>query len=452
MIYTLLISMIILFFLCYLFSGRDLFAPATIQILTFAGATFLCIYFMISMGDFYTFHWKTIGLIAATMALSAVIGIYVHTVFKRIKVRAYSRFVEIHPISNIANLMVLAVACIAIFWALKEIIRIGGGTFGTFVQIMHQFRVKSTYTTEVENRFPFLLRQMMALLSVLFLLYEFNLIHFFKILSFLEKSMNSIILLLIGFCMLLQGSRTQLINEMIAGFMLFHLLRIRRLRGYKPYSVKNIVRAGCVFVIILILFYMSKSLVGRISQNEKLNIADYTAYYCGSEIIELDQYLQDPIPSDSIWGKETFYSLNQFLSKFDGLNIPAYPIHLEFRPVVAGYRANTYTFLRSYHHDFGMIGVFVLHVICMLFLSIFYELIKKSRKGYGGILIFSFIYYTVVMSFFADRFFSNLVSMNFAKSLVMLLVLYEAFFRKSIRFAFHHGTTFHAIHRARGNF
>ena len=197
---------------------------------------------------------------------------------------------------------------------------------------------------------------------------------------------------------------------------------------------------------------MSKSLVGRTSQNEKLNIADYTAYYCGSEIIELDQYLQDPIPADSIWGKETFYNLNQFLSKFDGLNIPAYPIHLEFRPVVAGYLANTYTFLRSYHHDFGMIGVFVLHGICMLFLSIFYELVKKSRKGYRGILIFSFIYYTVVMSFFADRFFSNLVSMNFAKSIVMLLILYEAFFRKSVRFVIHCGATFHAIHRTRGKF
>lgn len=94
-------------------------------------------------------------------------------------------------------------------------------------------------------------------------------------------------------------------------------------------------------------------------------------------------------------------------------------------------------FMRSMDcpYDFGWVGTFVLHGVSMIFLSVFYEYVKR-RRGNMGILIFGQMYYTVVMSFFAERFFSNIVSLNYIKQLLMLLILYELLIRKRIRFKF----------------
>lgn len=439
MIYILLISLIVLFVLSHLFSGKDILAPATIQILTFAGSTFFCIFFMISMGDFYTFHWETIGLVSATMALSAVTGICVHAIFNKIEVQEYTQEdTALSPISTFANIVAIAFIIITIYWLLMEIRQIGGSS-GTLSQAISGYRIESTFSPDADNRLPFLLRQMMALMQVLFLLYGFNFINYFGDLSIGKKISNLLILSLIGLCLLLQGNRTVLINQVISCLMVFHVLRIRKLGTYKPYNMKSFVRMICVFVVILGVFYASKAFIGRTSRNEEMNIADYTAFYCGNGIIELDRYLQKPLSPSNIWGKETFYGLNQFLSKFDGLGREPYSVHLEFRPLIAGYSSNTYTFLRSYHHDFGMVGVFVLHFISMLILSMFYEFVKK-RRGDVGILIFSSMYYTIVMSFFAERFFSNLATVSFVKQLIILIILYEVLIRKRIRFTINHST------------
>ena len=437
MIYILLISLMILFYLSYLFSGKDLLAPATIQIISFTGAVFFCIYFMISVGEFYTFHWETIGLISATMAISAVIGICIHTVFNKVEVKEYvQENVAISPISPFANIIVILFMLITIFGLLMEIRRIGGSS-DTISQAIAEFRRITSFSPDAGNRLPFLLSQMMVVTKVLFLLYGFNLIYFFHNLSCGMKLSNTLILCLICLCLLLQGNRGDLINQVISCFMVFHLIRIRKYGTFKPYDIKAFVRLISVFVVILGVFYVSKAFIGRTSQNEELNIANYTAFYCGNGLIELDRYLQKPLSPSNIWGKETFYGLNLFLSKFDGLGREIYSIHLEFRPLIAGYFSNTYTFLRSYHHDFGMVGVFVLHSISILCLSMFYEFVKK-RRGYAGILIFSSMYYTIVMSFFAERFFSNLVTVSFAKQLILLMILYEVMLRKRFRFTFNH--------------
>ena len=180
-------------------------------------------------------------------------------------------------------------------------------------------------------------------------------------------------------------------------------------------------------------FFLAKSFVGRAGRNNYMNPVDYLAYYTGTQYIAFDQYLQHPPYSNNIIGKETFYNLNQFLINYKLVDIPPYIVHLEFRSVGAGFTNNVYTFLRAYHHDFGMVGMLILHVLSVFLLSFFYEFVKKKR-GSLGILILSQMYYTIVMSFFAERFYSNVFSLNYIKQLVMMVFLYEFFIRKRIRF------------------
>lgn len=435
MINLLFVSLIFMLIYSYVLSGRDFFAPATVQILTFAATVFTCIYFMRSMDCPYDFHWVTIGLIIAAMLMSLVIGIIAHQLFLRAGMEEHTKeTVDISPIPIGIHFVVIGFIIITVIWLLSEIRRIGG-TSGNFFSIISQFHSKNSYSTDENGRLPWVLNQMLTSLRPLVLLYGFNMIRFYKELSFVQKSLNISILALCFLTMLLTASRTGAVNLMIGCIVIFHLLRIQRDGKYIPYRLKYLFRFVLIIVLIMWAFFLVKNLVGRSGKNETMNVFDYIAYYTGTQYISLDQYLQNPPTQSTIFGKETFYNLNAFLIRYNLSDHSPYLVHLEFRPVGGGFRGNVYTFLRSYHYDFGWVGTFVLHGVSMIFLSVFYEYVKR-RRGNMGILIFGQMYYTVVMSFFAERFFSNIVSLNYIKQLLMLLILYELLIRKRIRFKF----------------
>ena len=122
MIYILFVFLLVLFVLCYFFSGKDLFAPAVIQLLTFAGSVFMCILFMWSMNAFHEFHWETIIIIASAMSLTSVIGISTHRLFQNFEHRGYTEDTKIiSPISAMVSLLTVVVILLTIGWLFMEI-------------------------------------------------------------------------------------------------------------------------------------------------------------------------------------------------------------------------------------------------------------------------------------------------------------------------------------------
>lgn len=432
MIYILFLFLLVLFVVSYTLSGKDFFAPATIQILSFAGSVMMCIIFMWSMDAPYSFHWGTIAIVLVTMSMTTLIGIAVHNAFGKIRIQTHTpESVKISPISNTVTFFILGLVFFTIVWLLKEIRRIGGSG-NSFFSMMHDFRALNSYSTEEEGKLPWILNQMLSMMRVLLLLYGFNLIRFFDVLTLRKKLIN---IFIIGLCvigLLLTGIRTNVLTQLIACFVIFHLLRIQKEGKYKQYRFKSLARIVLVIIIIMIAFFGVKSFVGRTGNNNAMNLIGYLSYYTGSQYIALDQYLQNPLPQSSIFGKETFHNLIMFLIRYNLIDYPPYVIHLEFRPVGAGFYNNVYTFIRPYYQDFGMMAVFILHGASMLFLSIFYEYIKRKR-GNVGILFFGQTYYTIVLSFFSEWFYSNVFSMTYLKMLFILIVLYQLLFRKRIR-------------------
>lgn len=435
MIYVLFVSLVFLFILCYLFSGRDFFAPSTVQILTFVGATLMCIYFMGSLNCPHDFQWETVGIIIGTMAVSTAAGITVHRIFMKINIKSHTpESVNVSPISNTMSFFVMCILIITIFWTLLEVRRIGGSS-GDFFTTMNRYRTLHGYSTESIAKFPWLLNQLVSLTHVFFVLFGFNLLFFSGEIKLWKIVQNIIIIGLCILTLLLNGSRTPVVNNLLALVIIFHLLRIQKNGVYKQYSLKIFIRFGLIIILIMAGFFLTKNLVGRTGRNNTMNPVEYISYYTGSGIIAFDNYLQHPPTKSDIWGKETFYRTIQFLSNRGYIEIPPYIAHLEFRPVGAGFKNNVYTSLRFYHYDFGIVGTFLLHSLSLVFLSTFYEYVKKKR-GNISILTFSMMYYSVVMSFFTERFFSQVISPNFVKMLILLLILYELLLRKRIRLKF----------------
>lgn len=432
MIYILTGSLLILFFISYFGSGKDFFAPMTVQVMSFVFSDLMCIYFMKSFEAPYQFHWDSVTIIISCMAISVGIGILIHQMFRRIKIRSYTQAeIAVSPISNTVNAFVLAFVMLVIIWQILEVRSIGGTT-GTLSEAMLSFHSLRYLSTTDEFDLPFLLRQFHHMVQVFCILYGFNLIRFYKGLSLCGKILDILIIGMCILCALLTGGRHDAVNQLIAFVMIFHLLRIQKIGVYKKYNIRFLIRIFIFLWLGLYAFAFLKEFVGR-NQSLINNPLDYISYYTGTEFITFDMYLQDPPMPSRIFGKYTFYNLNQNLRFLGIANIPRYVGQLEFRSIGGGLRTNVYSVFRTYHYDFGMAGVYILHAIVSIFMSFFYEYTKKKCNNIA-ILTFSIMYYSIVLSFFAERFFSNIVCLTFLKRLIPLLILYELFIRKRIHF------------------
>lgn len=431
MLSFMLVLLIVLFIFNYWLSGRDFFAPTTIQILTFIVASIACIIFFVSNSITYRFHLKTVLLVVGCLVISTVVGIFFSQLFRRLKVHDSSHgILRATPISFHSCLIVILIETVTIVWMLSEIQRIGGKQ-SDFTAMMNSFHALNSYSTDSDAKLPLLLRQLRHLSSILFAVFGFNLIKFFKTLSTRDLVFNVVVIFMCAVVGLLGGARTPIVNMIIACLVMFHLLLIQKRGKYRTYKLGTLIKFFMIICVVLWGFSLLRGFVGRTNQMTPLT---YITYYIGQDLTNLDMYLQSPIVNTDIWGKYTFYNLWTNLRTL-GFNIKPYIMHLEFRSVNGITTGNVYTFIRTYYSDFGLLGVFVLHILASSIASAFYEYVKKRRNDIG-ILIFSLGYYSIVLSFFAERFFSTLISISFAEDVVISLLLYKLLIEKVVRISY----------------
>ncbi len=432
MIYILTGSLLVLFIASYFFSGRDFFAPMTVQVMSFLFSGLMCIYFMHSFDAPYRFHWNSIAIIISCLALSVLIGILTHQVFNKLKIRPYAQSeINVSPISNGMNIAILVLVIFIALWEAMEVRRMSG-VFGNYAESALAYRNLSYRSTTDEYDFPFLLRQLLPVAQAIFVLYGFDLFRFRKVLSLSAKIIH---ICVIGICILiglLGAGRHTTVDQLIACICIFHLLRCQAQHGYRKYSFKFLLRIFIIVCIALWAFSALKTFVGREWTSVVSTPLDYISYYTGTEFITFDIYLQDPPPPTSVFGQHTFRSLILNLINFGILDIPRFITRGKFVSVGGGQINNVYTLFKTYHYDFGIAGIYILHMTASVFLSVFYEYTKK-KCGNIAIITFSTMYYSIVLTFFAEYFFSNVISITFLKQLLPLLVLYECLIRKRIR-------------------
>lgn len=435
MLTLMVILLMILFIINYRMSGRDFFAPTTMQVLTFILASFACMLYFTNNSITYGFHLKTVILVVSCLASSTIVGVFVHQFFRRVKVhRRQNKMLNVTPISFLSYLIVICIEMAVIAWMLTEIRRIGGIN-ESFIEMMNSYHTRNSYTTDSDAQLPLLLRQLRHLSSIFFAVFGFNLIKFYKNLSVREIILNIIVIIMCVMVGLLGGARTPVVNMFIACMIMYHLLLIQKRGKYRTYKLSSLIKFFLFASVVLWGFSQLRGFVGRTNIMDPLT---YIAYYIGQSLTNLDMYLQAPIRNTDIWGKYTFLNLLTNLRTL-GFNIKPYIMHLEFRSINGVTTGNVYTFIRTYYSDFGITGVFILHTTASCIVSVLYEYVKKRREDIG-ILLFSLGYYSIVLSFFAERFFSTLISISFAEDIVITVLLYKLLIEKVVRIGYRKGT------------
>lgn len=422
MIHILIAGLILLLIASYSINGKDFFAPATMMIISLTISGFCAVYNLPKWQ--FCLRLRTVFFILTCMILSIAINSLVNNYYAFNHKKGVIIEEHLLPISSfmsIVAIIILGGACVIIY---RSVAKIGGG--GSFNMMMQNYRAKSAYSTDVENQLPNSIRQIINFSNSLCYIFVFNIIYFWKELSAKDKIENFIVVVLFLISSLLTGGRFSALCLIVAAFIMFYLIKIKKTKRYKVLGLKTIIKVSALLLVVLYGFYAVKELVGRESDD---SILDYVTHYMGGSIPGFDLYIKDPIYDSEIWGKETFYSLNNNLRKLGVSDIPYYYVHHEFR-LSNGYSiGNIYTALRDYYYDFGMFGMYVLHAAFTIVFSIFYERIKAKPNNLG-IIIYSMMYYGVVFYSISNYFFANCISIGFLIRIFTVAMLYKLLIRK----------------------
>ena len=418
MIYALLAALVLLSLASYGLCGRDFFAPATMLCLAF---TFSCACALYNLPRWqFTLAPRTVTLIVGALALSVGINAWARACFQRVRVQPWQGQAVPIPLWVSAGILLVLGAVLLVM--LAQVRRIGGG--GSLSAAMAVFRAKNAYGLSLSDQLPGWVRQLLNLSAVVAFLYLFHLIWFGRRLGRLGLALNAAILAVCIGVSLLTGGRFSAMTMVVAGAVLWYMLRSG---GPRAWKLGTLLRVMLAVLAVLYGFYAVKTLVGRQSED---TLVEYITHYAGGGIPGLDLYLQDPPAPSGIWGKETFYSLNNGLRKLGVLDIPYYYIHHEFRRSGGASIGNIYTALRDYHYDFGLGGLLVLHTAFSVIFAFWYEY-QKKRRSHLGILLWAMVYYCVVFYPISNSFFASVISFGFVIRAALLAVLYRLLIQRN---------------------
>ena len=421
MIYLLLFTIILLFLISYIIV-KDIFHPICLMCLTFSLSVFCAI---------INIEKWTIDLSGKTI-LIIIIGIISFLIPGFISNKKYktnpdrlkeSNYIDYNQ--TIMFILVIIQSIITILFTLWTAKNVGGIEKILDISAMSKFRFEKAFDQEIN--LPSYLSQGIKFTKALIYIFSFAEIHN-KILSNKKREKKKISFLYIASLLMftiqtiLSGGRSDLVVLFIAILTMAFMFDCYYSNKAGVKFGKNIVKIIIITSVILYVFSITRSLVGRTADD---NFIDYVTRYFGGPIELFDLYIKDPIAKSNVFGKETFFGINKFLGQVGIINFP-YTLHLEFRSVNGKILGNVYTCFRRLYQDFGYFGVISLNLLFGWIMTKYYNIIKNSKK-IGKLSIFIIFYFMiihcVILAPFSDFFFSTVLSINYINIVSYMLVI-----------------------------
>lgn len=246
--------------------------------------------------------------------------------------------------------------------------------------------------------------------------------------EFARKRLSKCPILLISYIMLLafmltDGARTGLANN-LAVLIVCYLLIIGRggEEGMRKLSRRTVVvLIGAVVAFLLGYQFLA---IGRGSGGFSF---DNLGAYLGAEISNLDAFLQTSGRQDTgIFGYMTFVRTINYLGGLFGIGGWIYPLDLPFLSSNGHWMGNVYGTYYAFIYDFGYAGVPVLTAIMAFASEVVYEYARRGNKNaFTNTLIdivYGYMACNLLFCFFSNRFYENVISINFARFFVYAVV------------------------------
>ena len=436
----LLILLFVIFLLGYVVSDGDFLSPTCIASLGFIFST-LCATLNAS-------YW---GLKLETQTIDVIfVGLFVYlaveilvkfSLFRKYKSTS-SKFDSTYKVNHhieISNtLMIISIIGTlgVIFLYLRQVLRVarrhgGSGSLGLMLNLYR--RLSSFNVLDTRDTFPFWLNLLYVVVIGMGLFWSYIFVNNYLI----EKKINlnlllNLVLIVLSVVMnIVNANRTRMIMLAIS-IMVYVWFIWHRMYGWKSgVKIKTLVKIAVAVIGFIFIFFGIRNIVGR---NDSRSLLYVITHYFGVPIAGLNEFLKNPVQS-TIWGKETFAGINNYIGNHYGRLDLVYSTQKEFRNIQGINIGNVYTAFRSYLHDFGFGGMLLLTALESLVMSTLYYSSKKriSHKIIDTkLLILPLFYYANVLLFYADWFYEQ-INISIFRMIVILLIIITFINNNSLR-------------------
>lgn len=245
----------------------------------------------------------------------------------------------------------------------------------------------------------------------------------------LLKDKINIVLLVWGYIVsmltnFLGGSRGPIL-EILASLLISFGIVYYFKTDKKIFSVIQILGIVVIFLIVIIVFFKILPLMGR--QQTAADQNDVFTQYIGSQIYNLNYYIENIDKRSTFFCAETLKSLYNDIESFLGIEI-GYKKGMIGNPFIfsKGHNlGNVYTTYYNFYIDYGMLGVFVFTFFIgwiseKFFININYNQNMVNYK----LIIYIYMGSSITFSFFASRFFQNVIQLKMILKFLWIVFMY----------------------------
>ena len=428
MIYQLVLFLLIITIIAYLINKKDIISPSVIFSASFLFSSIWALAFK-DEWSLETFHLNTFLVIIGGVLIFLIISSI--TSFFSSKIKNNKKKIKANPeeinINSIVKILCIIISTISVLIIIRSVLHAVGYSWNHMFEGISRFDSISKFSsTNIGiSKLASFLKCFLTALSYWYLyIFMHNVILSKKI------DLSSLIIVIIGFFgSMTTGGRNGAINLIIA--LVVYLILILNKKG-TPISkipLKTKLFLLLVPTIVLLSFPKLTALVGR---NVSTTGTYYLAVYCGAEIKNLDIYLQEYnylIKTNK--NNMTFISINNWLGPKLGYTQP-YKYDLPFRSVNGYNLGNVYTTFYAYIYDYGYVGVVTMVSLMAFIIQFVYEKAKKSNltnKPSIWILIYGYMFSSIVLSFFSNKFYEQEFSIHFIYIIIFWLIFNKFFLR-----------------------
>ena len=246
----------------------------------------------------------------------------------------------------------------------------------------------------------------------------------------LLKDRTNILLLCLGYFIsmltnFLGGSRgpiLEILGALLISFGITYYFKTSK----RFFPIKTVLKIVIIVAIVGIGFFEILPLMGR--SQTAANESDVFTQYIGSQIYNLNYFIENVDTHSTFFCAETLKSFYADIESFTGLNI-GYKDGMigNFYVFTSnGHNlGNVFTTYYNFYIDFGMIGIFIFTAFIGWFSELFFKHLKYNENMVNfKLILYIYMASSIMFSFFASRFFQNVIQLKMLIKLFWLLIMY----------------------------
>lgn len=212
---------------------------------------------------------------------------------------------------------------------------------------------------------------------------------------------------------LILGARGDALQLIAAGVLQYLIIKGHK-EGRKFIKISDIMKIMVIAIAIIAVFAQVGELLGR--NMGFLNFNDYIAVYLSAELKNLDTFIRIGVFGTNFTSSQTMANVVNSLGSLLGNTDWIHNLDNPFRFINGYPLGNVSTIFYAFMYDGGYIGTVIYTSIMAIICQIIFQNATSANTEKDinlSVVLYSYVWFTVIFSFFSDKFYEEIINTAF---------------------------------------